>query len=59
MKERTCLHLSRLQCPETEFSKGGIDVSSPMPDDMRRMLGGMGGLLNEARPALEREGVVI
>lgn len=61
MKERVCLHLARVELPETEHSPGGVDVSCPLPPDLARMLKakGMRELLDEARPILGKEGIVV
>jgi len=61
MKERACLHLSRVQLPATtEYSPDGIDVTCPLPPDLRKMLRVMPKeFLNEARPILAKEGIKI
>jgi 23S rRNA-/tRNA-specific pseudouridylate synthase len=59
MKERVCLHLARVQLPQTEYSQGGIDIACPLPPDLLKMLNvkGMRELLDEARPILTQEGI--
>ena len=61
MKERVCLHLSRVQLPATIYSPNGIDVSCPLASDFMKMLNGkeMQDLLEEARPLLAKEGIDI
>lgn len=60
MKERTCLHLARLELPPTEYSPEGVDVACPLPPDLVRMLRAMPReFLEEARPILAKEGVDI
>jgi len=62
MKERVCLHLSRVRLPATEYSVDGIDVSCPLPPDLMTMLSETNetqGLLDEVRPILAEEGIQI
>jgi len=63
VKERTCLHLARVQLPPTEYTPNGVDVSCPLPEDIMKMLKRMewqgSGLLEEARPLLLAEGIKI
>ncbi|KAL7529048.1 hypothetical protein ACHAXR_002768 [Thalassiosira sp. AJA248-18] len=61
MKERVCLHLSRVQLPATEYSPEGIDVACPLPEDLIKMLSGkeMRELLDKAKPILAKEGITI
>jgi len=59
LKERTCLHLARVQLPPTEYTPNGVDVSCPLPKDMMKMLYDMPDLLEEARPLLLEEGINI
>ena len=40
MRERTCLHLCRIQLPATEYSPEGVDVTCPLPPDLMKMLKG-------------------
>jgi hypothetical protein len=59
MKERTCLHLSRVQLPASEYTPT-IDVSSPLSQDMVDMLNEIPQLLMEkARSILEEESILI
>ncbi|KAL7530682.1 hypothetical protein ACHAWF_003475 [Thalassiosira exigua] len=60
IKGRVCLHLARAELPITPYSRGGIDVTCPLSDDLRRMLGGseeMRKMWEEARPILAEEGL--
>ena len=57
MKERTCLHLLRVQLPATEYTPDGIDVTCPLPSDILKMLEEMPDLLNEARMILSKVGI--
>jgi tRNA pseudouridine65 synthase len=59
MKERTCLHLARVQLTSSDYTPNGIDVSCPLPQDLMKMLNAMPELLKEARPILNEEGVEI
>lgn len=59
MKERTCLHLVRVQLPATEYTPGGIDVKCPLPDDLNKMLSEMPELLLEVKSQLLEEGIEI
>jgi len=60
MKERTCLHLARIQLPVSEYAPEGIDVACPLPPDLMKMLRYMPrGLVEEARPILSKEGISI
>ncbi len=61
MKERVCLHLSRIQLPPTEFSPNGIDVKCPFPPEMMKMLRALPAeLLDTARPIIFAEtGLII
>ena len=56
MKERVCLHLSRLQIPATAYTDA-IDVSSPLPSDLIKVLSNFPDLIEEAKPILEMEGI--
>lgn len=58
MKERTCLHLCRIQLSPTDVSPT-IDVSCPLSGDLLNMLQEMPELLDEARPILAEEGINI
>ena len=61
MKERVCLHLSKIQLPPTEFSPNGIDVKCPFPPDMMKMIRALPAeLLDTARPIIFAEtGLII
>lgn len=59
IKERTCLHLARVQLLATEYTPDGIDVSCPLAPDLMKMLNEMPELLDEARPILSEEGIKI
>ena len=59
MKERTCLHLARVQLPSTEYTPNGVDVSCPLAEDLMKILQEMPELLDEARPILLEEGIKI
>lgn len=56
LKERTCLHLCRVQLPATEVSPNS-DVSCPISSDLMDMLEQIPELLDEARPILAEEGI--
>ena len=59
-QERTCLHLSRLQLPATEYTPEGIDITCPLPSDLAKMIKYFPEkLLEEARPILAKEGIHI
>lgn len=58
MKERTCLHLCRVQLPATGFSPE-LDVTCPLSNDLMDMLNEMPDFLNEARTILSEEGINI
>lgn len=56
--ERTCLHLLKLEIPPNPICPEGINVSSPLADDMMVMLEKhLPGLLEQANEALEQEGM--
>ncbi|KAL3786494.1 hypothetical protein HJC23_010660 [Cyclotella cryptica] len=57
-KERTCLHLCRIQLPATEYTPI-IDVSCPLSSDLVEMLNEMPVLLEETRAILAQEGIQI
>jgi len=58
--ERICLHMARMQLPPTDAVPEGIDVASPMLDDMLNMLKVYApALLEEARPILKKEGIIV
>ena len=61
MKERVCLHLSRVQLPPTIYSPNGIDVSCPLASDLVNMLNvkELRQLVDDARPILAKEGITI
>jgi Pseudouridylate synthases, 23S RNA-specific len=59
IKERTCLHLAHVHLPPTEYTPEGINVSCPIPDDLKEMLKEMPGLVVKAMPVLNGEGVKI
>jgi hypothetical protein len=48
-----------IQVPPTEYAPEGIDVCSPIPEDMHRMLNNMPGLTEQAIPILQVEGLKI
>jgi len=58
-KERTCLHLARLQLPQTEYTPNGIDVSCPLPPDLNKMLNEYPELIDYVRPILLEEGIKV
>jgi len=58
--ERLCLHMSRMQLGPSDAVPEGIDVSCPLLDDMLDMLRVHAPkVLEEARPVLEREGILV
>jgi len=58
--ERTCLHLGRIQLPPTNFTPDGIDIASPLPDDMLNMMKVYAPkVLSDAVPVLESEGIEV
>ena len=57
-KQRTCLHLARLQIPKTDYSSA-IDVSCPLSSDLIDILQEMSELMQNAKPILEEEGINI
>ena len=61
MEERVCLHLSWLELPATTvYSSNGIDVTCPLPSDLRKMLKVMPTeFLEEAIPVLTNEAINI
>jgi len=60
MKERVCLHLSRLRLPPSEYVPDGIDVTCPLPPDLITILEALPmELLDAARPILAEEGIRI
>ena len=60
MKERVCLHLSRLHLPPSEYVPDGIDVTCPLAPDLIAMLRALPTeLLDAARPILAEEGITI
>ncbi len=59
-KERTCLHLARLQVPATKYTPHGIDVTCPLPNDLQIMLNHMPeSFVEELRGLLLEEGINI
>eukprot|EP00551_Chaetoceros_affinis_P008192 CAMPEP_0203662882 /NCGR_PEP_ID=MMETSP0090-20130426/687_1 /ASSEMBLY_ACC=CAM_ASM_001088 /TAXON_ID=426623 /ORGANISM="Chaetoceros affinis, Strain CCMP159" /LENGTH=831 /DNA_ID=CAMNT_0050525721 /DNA_START=408 /DNA_END=2900 /DNA_ORIENTATION=- len=50
MKERTCLHLVKIEIPGTKCTPSGIEAFCPLPDDLMVMLDAIPGLLDKARP---------
>ena len=56
MKERVCLHLTRLQVPATDYTDD-IDISSPLPPDLKKILRNFPDLIEQARPILAKEGI--
>ncbi len=59
LKERTCLHLLRVELPATKYSPYGINVSSPLPKDLLDLLNHVPGLLSKAKAILAEEGLEI
>ena len=61
LKERVCLHLTRVDLPPTEFTPDGIRASCPIPNDMKAMIeNSMPSLLvGEAKHVLEDSGVIL
>jgi 23S rRNA-/tRNA-specific pseudouridylate synthase len=59
IKERTCLHLIKVDLPPTEYTPSGISVSSPLAQDLYVMIKAMPGLLEKARPLLLEQGIKI
>lgn len=59
IKERTCLHLAHVHLPPTEYTPEGINVSCPLPDDLKQMLKETPGLVEKSMPILQGEGVEI
>lgn len=58
--ERTCLHLARLEIPACPMFPEGIDATSPLEEDMMKLLETQLPLvLEEARDALREEGIVL
>jgi 23S rRNA-/tRNA-specific pseudouridylate synthase len=58
--ERICLHLARLQIPPTEAVPEGIDVSSPIYEDILEMLRVYApDVLEQSLDVLKAEGVII
>ena len=57
--ERICLHLARLQMPQTTFTDA-IDCACPLPQDMLDVLQVYApSVLSEALPLLESEGILV
>ena len=57
--ERICLHLARIQIPQSNEVPDGIDVSCPIMDDMLQMLRVYAPeVLESALPTLEEEGIL-
>ncbi len=59
MKERTCLHLMKIELPETKFSPNGIKCTCPLPRDLFHVLKTIPVLLERAKPILLQEGLII
>ena len=59
MKERTCLHLVRLELPPTDFTPNGIQCTCPLSEDLKIMFDEMPELMEMAKPKLLIEGVTI
>lgn len=59
IKERTCLHMMKIELPPTKFSPGGINCSCPLPQDMQVMLRNIPDLLERAKPILLQEGLIL
>lgn len=58
--ERICLHMARMRLPPTELIPEGIDISCPLPNDMRQLLRNYApNLLEDAIPVFKEEGIVI
>lgn len=57
-KERTCLHLCRIQLPATEYTPS-IDVSCPLSTDLMEMLNEIPVLLGDTRAILAQDGIQI
>jgi len=59
-KERTCLHLARIQLPPSEYAPNGIDVSCPLANDLEGMLKAMPtSFVEETRQLLLEDNVRI
>ena len=58
IKERVCLHLTRLQIPSTDYTDD-IDVTCPLPPDLMKVLANFPDLMEEARPILAKEGIIV
>lgn len=59
IKERTCLHLLKVELPPTKYSPKGIKSSCPLPEDMNTMLTEMPELWEKAKPILLEEGLTL
>lgn len=60
LTERICLHLARLQLPPTEAAPEGIDVSSPIYEDMLKMLRDYApDVLEKSLHVLQEEGILV
>ena len=57
-KERTCLHLIKIDLPPTRYSPDGIRCYCPLPSDMNLLMNQFPELLESARPTLEEEGLM-
>lgn len=58
--ERICLHLARMQLPPTSFIPSGLDVRSPIADDMMMLLRDhLPEVLLEAQSELKDEGIML
>lgn len=58
-KERTCLHLARLQIPQNELVPSGTDITSPLPEDLIKILDSIPDLHTDAIPLLKEEGIYL
>ena len=59
VKERTCLHLARIDLPPTKYSPDGIQATSPLPEDLHAVLNNVPGLTDKAIPILAEEDISI
>jgi len=57
LKERVCLHLTRIVLPATKFTPRGIEASCPLPNDMMNMIvNHMPALMEDSGAILFEEG---
>ena len=60
LPERTCLHLLKLELPQTDICKSGLSVVSPLESDMLDMLQEhLPTMLEEAQIGLDEEGLAL